>query len=171
MTVPRSRDSNMSRNSRTRDTDVSKISVRFTSSQRAVLEERARASGKTLSEYVRGVATGEDVAFSLHDVKIHMEEIDSAMGYLALMMEQNQASLTELATAILLRLPDITGTDQEKSARLEKVQNLVGRALDNSARNVAKVHVTPDAPGLRDPMRMAEISDWSSRLSREKGKD
>ena len=86
----------MPQNSRSLDTESSKISIRLTSTQRRVIEERAKIEGKNITEYVRGMATGEATSFSLHDVKIHIERLDSTLGYLILMLEQIQSSLSEL---------------------------------------------------------------------------
>ena len=83
----------MPRNSRSLDTEMSKISIRLTSTQRKQVEERAKATGKNVSDYVRGLATGESSSFSFHDVKIHIDRIESSIGSLILMLEQIQSSL------------------------------------------------------------------------------
>ena len=46
----------MPRNSRSLDTEMSKISIRLTSTQRKQVEERAKASVKIVSDFVREFA-------------------------------------------------------------------------------------------------------------------
>ena len=96
--------------------------------------------------------------------------MESALGYLALMLEQIQASVAELSTAMLYRLPDPSGNEQEKRIRVSRSLEVVNRALDNAARTVAQVHTASEASKPRDPMRIAEIRKWSEKIGmQEKG--
>ena len=91
----------MPRNSRSLDTEMSMISIRLTSSQRRQVEDRAKAAGKNVSDYVRGLATGESSSFSFHDVKIHIDRIESSIGSLILMLEQIPSSLVKGISVII----------------------------------------------------------------------
>lgn len=157
----------MKRNQRSADTEASKISIRFTAAQRAVIAERASAEGKSFSDYIRTAALGDSATYGLHDVRIRLEEMESSFGYLALMMEQIQASLAELSVAMLYRLPDPTGDEQERRGKVTKAMELMNRALDNAAKVVAQVHVASEQSQPRDPMRIAEIREWSERISHQ----
>lgn len=160
----------MPRNSRSLDTEMSKISIRLTSSQRRVVEERAKASNKTVSDYVRGLATGESSSFSLHDVKIHIERIEDTLGNLILMQEQIESSLAELFVIMLSRLPESSGTEEERKEKISSSSILVDIALDNAAKVVAKIHTIPNTPGFKDPMRLSTIDSWSRKyMKRENG--
>lgn len=159
----------MPRNSRSLDTEMSKISIRLTSSQRKIVEKRAQAAHKTVSEYVREMATGENSSFSLHDLKIHIDRIEASIGNLILMQEQTAASLSELFVILLSRLPEPTGTEEERMEKINSSSNLVDLALDNAAKVVAKIHIIPNTPGLKDPMRLSTIDMWSKKyMEREK---
>lgn len=161
----------MPRNSRSLDTEMSKISIRLTSSQRRVVEERARLAKKTVSEYVRGLATGENSSFSLHDVKIHIERIEDTLGNLILMQEQIESSLAELFVIMLSRLPESSGTEEERKEKISSSSIiLVDIALDNAAKVVAKIHTIPNTPGFKYPMRLSTIDSWSRKyMNRENG--
>ena len=157
----------MPRNSRSLDTEMSKISIRLTSSQRRQVEDRAKAAGKNVSDYVRGLATGESSSFSFHDVKIHIDRIESSIGSLILMLEQIQSSLVELSIIMLSRLPEPSGTEEEvRKEKISSSSSLVDIALDNAAKVVAKIHTIPDTPGFKDPMRFSEIDEWSRKYKR-----
>ena len=156
----------MPRNSRSLDTDMSKISIRLTSTQRKQVEERANAAGKNVSDYVRGLATGESSSFSCHDVKIHIDRIETSIGSLILMLEQIQSSLVELSIIMLSRLPEPSGTEEVRKEKVSSSSFLVDIALDNAAKVVAKIHTIPDTPGFKDPMRLSEIDEWSRKYQR-----
>ena len=156
----------MPRNSRSLDTEMSKISIRLTSSQRRQVEDRAKTAGKNVSDYVRGLATGESSSFSFHDVKIHIDRIESSIGSLILMLEQIQSSLVELSIILLSRLPESSGTEEARKEKISSSSFLVDIALDNAAKVVAKIHTIPDTPGFKDPMRLSEIDEWSRKYQR-----
>ena len=156
----------MPRNSRSLDTEMSKISIRLTSSQRRQVEDRAKVAGKNVSDYVRGLATGESSSFSFHDVKIHIDRIESSIGSLILMLEQIQSSLVELSIIMLSRLPEPSGTEEVRRDKINSSSILVDIALDNAAKVVAKIHTIPDTPGFKDPMRLSEIDEWSRKYQR-----
>ena len=156
----------MPRNSRSLDTEMSKISIRLTSSQRRQVEDRAKAADKNVSDYVRGLATGESSSFSFHDVKIHIDRIESSIGSLILMLEQIQSSLVELSIIMLSRLPEPSGTEEVRKEKVSSSSFLVDIALDNAAKVVAKIHTIPDTPGFKDPMRLSEIDEWSRKYQR-----
>ena len=156
----------MPRNSRSLDTEMSKISIRLTSSQRRQVEDRAKAADKNVSDYVRGLATGESSSFSFHDVKIHIDRIESSIGSLILMIEQIQSSLVELSIIMLSRLPEPSGTEEVRKEKVSSSSFLVDIALDNAAKVVAKIHTIPDTPGFKDPMRLSEIDEWSRKYQR-----
>ena len=156
----------MPRNSRSLDTEMSKISIRLTSTQRKQVEERAKTAGKNVSDYVRGLATGESSSFSFHDVKIHIDRIESSIGSLILMLEQIQSSLVELSIILLSRLPESSGTEEARKEKISSSSFLVDIALDNAAKVVAKIHTIPDTPGFKDPMRLSEIDEWSRKYQR-----
>ena len=153
-------------NSRSLDTEMSKISIRLTSSQRRQVEDRAKAAGKNVSDYVRGLATGESSSFSFHDIKIHIDRIESSIGSLILMLEQIQSSLVELSIIMLSRLPESSGTEEIRRDKINSSSIIVDIALDNAAKVVAKIHTIPDTPGFKDPMRFSEIDEWSRKYKR-----
>ena len=159
----------MPRNSRSLDTEMSKISIRLTSSQRKIVAERAQAAHKTVSEYVREMATGENSSFSLHALKIHIDRIEASIGNLILMQEQTAASLSELFVILFSRLPEPIGTEEERMDKINSSSKLVDLALDNAAKVVAKIHTIPNTPGFKDPMRLSTIDMWSKKyMEREK---
>ena len=81
----------MPRNSRSLDTEMSKISIRLTSTPRKQVEERAKATGKNVFDFVREFAECVMSLLFFYDIMVFTDEIQYSVRNLIFVLDRIQS--------------------------------------------------------------------------------